>query len=216
MAHLIPKLRSQFAEFLNDCQLKRLRILYLLTGSQFLGTVIRIHLLSIINSKIRSKYTVKLAYSLLFLKLINQTYSFYPIINIIYFSRTLVTNCKSQGCLYMMLITHRLIHQVNKLRGRNLNIHKFQARAFIISLFRYSCQHYLLRCKILLLKKTNLLAYSMFCYPINTIFIFIIIKYQYLKTRCRYIVQIRYIFGAFNLYYINQCSVTRSLKNGRF
>ncbi len=155
MAHLIPKLRSQFAEFLNDCQLKRLRILYSLTGSQFLGTVIRIHLLSIINSKIRSKYTVKLAYSLLFLKLINQTYSFYPIINIIYFSRTLVTNCKSQGCLYMMLITHRLIHQVNKLRGRNLNIHKFQARAFIISLFRYSCQHYLLRCKILLLKKNK-------------------------------------------------------------
>ena len=39
MALLIPKLRSQFAEFLNDCSLKRLCILYLLIGRYNLGTV---------------------------------------------------------------------------------------------------------------------------------------------------------------------------------
>ena len=39
MVLLIPKLRSQFAEFLNDCSLKRLCILYLLTGWYNLGTV---------------------------------------------------------------------------------------------------------------------------------------------------------------------------------
>ena len=35
MAHLLPQLRCQFAEFLNDCQLKRLRILYQLTCGSF-------------------------------------------------------------------------------------------------------------------------------------------------------------------------------------
>ena len=35
MALLIPKVQSQFAEFLNDCSLKRLCILYLLTWVRF-------------------------------------------------------------------------------------------------------------------------------------------------------------------------------------
>lgn len=112
---------------------------------------------------------------------------------------------------------HRLNLLVYKLRGRYFIKSISFRRGFL--LFRYSCQHSLLGYLIIIilcflfLKRINLRFTQRSATPLNTI----ILNYYYLWTRCRYIVQIRYIFGAtilIKLNLLNQCSVTRSSKNG--
>lgn len=146
MAHLLPQLRCQFAEFLNGCYLKRLRILYQLTCGSF---------------QVRCFFfSRKLVSSIQFIpykkKVLVYSNSFIPKFLLPYLC---VYQMLFQNILLNFMLSHPILLIILSFR---LNLetdslsHKLKARGpckgrirssfqFIptlsFSLFRYSCQH---------------------------------------------------------------------------
>ena len=120
MAHLFPQLRCQFAEFLNDCQLKRLRILYQLTCGSF---QVRFFI-SIFKENISYQFSI-------FLVIIRfSLFRFYA------FPEHFTLFIYVVTFAFLIILSFRLNLETESL------FHKLKARGPIRHpLFRYSCQH---------------------------------------------------------------------------
>lgn len=131
MAHLLPQLRCQFAEFLNDCQLKRLRILYQLTcGSFQVRFTIKKAEYNLFSLSPREKKTS-------FFFLVYYLDTFLPPFSFYAFSRTFYSIClccriKISSSSYPLGSIQRPINFPISLRREGPAGHP---------LFRYSCQH---------------------------------------------------------------------------
>lgn len=125
MAHLFPQLRCHFAEFLNDCQLKRLRILYQLTCGSF---QVRFFLFQ----NFKETNFIRLFLSFVFFSVITR----FSLFRLYAFPEHFTQFIYVVTSNLLIILSFRLNLETESL------FHKLKARGPIRHpLFRYSCQH---------------------------------------------------------------------------